>query len=573
MFPAVLTVVFLSVCGLATSGRAQDLRASSGQLSDRAFALLNSLTAPEGSTNPALGPVASFAADAQSLSGALNAGDQAGAGHAMASLLADRGAVDAAVSAHPGALNASDWNTLKQQLSQLAAVVRPVEGGATAASIPPPAPSKPAAGAEPSDGPKVHIDSYGVEGHSVRIKGFFEGVALKSAGIYQDDRLVRDIKVDQVAGRQHVDFDIGLGQVQPGMVLKVYDGAGLSAETSIASRLGIDGTGGAKEVELGPPSDAPVSLGGEVASAETNSAIDSTGHDVAEIPTDGSPSPSRRHNGVARTSLGDIQVSVLSVTLDDPDSRMYDVMGQITGSGVRHAGIYVDGTLAKEIDVDTADPFTSQPFDESFQMYGKRATIRVYGARSQYVEKTLRLASAPPEEPGFPPAYPPAIAMNPNQLSVQISSVRQVAPNAIVVSGVVSGKSMASAGLFQNGIQIQTLSVSGGILGALTNSSFRQVNFTVQYNPVAGPASVRVFDRNGQYAEQPVMMAGVNPYAVNPYGPGVNVYGPGAANPYGPGTNPYANPNGPRYGSPYGYPPPNYSPPSNHTPWWLKLLR
>jgi plastocyanin len=559
----------------AVSTQAQDARTSAAQLSDQAFALLNSLTAPAGSTNPALGPVAGFAADAQTLSRALAGGNQADAGTAMAALIADRSAIDAAVAAHSGSLNPSDWNSLKQQLAKLAERVTPADAtvsgsapvsgaagtGAVATSSTGAAANGDTAGAGKSDLPKVRIESYMVPGHVVRIRGFFEGADLKSAGIYDGDRLIRDLKVTRVGGPQHVTFDIELAEVQPGMLLRVYDSAGLSAEASVATRLGIDGTGGAKEVELEspnePPSEAPVSLGDEVASVETGSG----GHNVAEIPT----SPVHRH-GLGHSRLGDFQVTVISVSRED--ATTYDVMGQINGSGVSRAGIYVDGNLAKLIDIDDDGGFTTQPFDETFQMAGRRATIRVYNRRDEYLESPIRLAEARSETPEGFPSFPAPIGMNPNQLAVQLSAVRPLAPNVLLVTGVLSGKNLAAAGLYQNGVQVQSLPVSNGILSALSPDAFRQVDFSAQFNPAAGPADVRLFDTNGQFAEQPIILAGipVNPYAANPYGSGINTYG-----------NAYGNPYGPRFGgNAYGYPPPGYSPPassSNKVPWWLKLLR
>jgi len=539
---------------------AQELNSDAAQLSDRAFALLNALTAPSGgSSNPALGAVASFAGDAQALSSALKAGGGVDASRAMAALITDRSAVDTVLAAHPGAIDGSQWNALEQQVDALAAQVKPVSAAGGPGAVVPDTAAPPdaaaAAGSKPpdesSDVPKVRIDSYSVSGHAVRVKGLFEGVALKSAGIYAGDQLVRDLNVDKLPGRQQVNFDIELADVQPGMVLRVYDGAGLSAEASIASRLGIQGTGGAKEVELGPPSDAPVSIGDEGPSVE----VDSPSGNVAEIPS----SPSQRH--VARraphTQLGDLQVSIISATLDDPELHSYDVIGQINGSSVSHAGIYVDGKLARPIDIDQEDAFAIQPFDETFQMNGHHATVRVYNARDEYIERPINLAAALPDMPdGEMPAAPVMVMNpNPNQLAVQISSIRQVAANAMVIAGVLSGKNLSAAGVYQNGIEVQALPVAGGLLGAITSSAFRQVNFTATINPIAGPVTVRVFDNNGQFVEQPLMIAGVNPYAVNRYG---------AVNPYGAGVNPYPNP----YGPPASPPPST----SSSTPWWQKLL-
>ena len=531
------------------------------QLSDRAFALLNLLTASSAaSNNPALGPVASFAGDAQALSSALKAGGGPDAGRAMASLIQDQSAVDTALAAHPGAVDSSQWSALKQQVGKLAAQVKPlstavsagsdlgaVSPGAAGAQLgaagpPSAATGSSPAGSESSDVPKVHIDSYAVSGHTVRIRGFFEGLALESAGIYDGDQLVRDIKVDKLAGRQRVSFDIALDEVEPGMVLRVYDGAGLSAEASIASRLGIQGTGGAKEVELGPPTDAPVSIGDEAPSVEVNSPAGN----VAEIPP--SASPSQRHvaHRAPNSQLGDLQVTIISATLDDAETHAYDVIGQINGSRVSHAGIYVDGKLVRPIDIDLEDGFAVQPFDETFQMSGRVATVRVYNVRDQYIERPIDLAAAVPEVPGGGISEMPAIVMNPNpnQLAVQITGVRQIAANAMVIGGVLSGRNLSAAGVYQNGIEVQSLPVSAGLLGALSSSSYRQVNFSATVNPIAGAVTVRVFDNNGQFVEQPLLVAGINPYAINRYG---------SANPYG---------------APGSYSPP----PSGSTPWWQKLL-
>ena len=79
-------------------------------------------------------------------------------------------------------------------------------------------------------------------------------------------------------------------------------------------------------------------------------------------------------------------MSIISATLDDAETHAYDVIGQINGSRVSHAGIYVDGRLARPIDLDPEDGFAVQPFDETFQMSGRVATVRVYNARDEYIE-------------------------------------------------------------------------------------------------------------------------------------------------------------------------------------------
>jgi len=126
---------------------------------------------------------------------------------------------------------------------------------------------------------------------------------------------------------------------------------------------------------------------------------------------------------------------------------------------------------------------------------------------------------------------------NPNQLAVQITSVQPASSTLDVVTGMISGHNIASAGLYQNGGLIQTISVGGsGISGGLSGliSGFmpgasRQISFTGRFNPTQGPVTVRAYDRSGMMTEQPVIVAGT-PYAPNPYGYGtVNSY---TRNPY-----------------------------------------
>src|SRR6202158_3930004 len=80
------------LCAVVPAARAaDDPKAASAELSNQAFALLNSLNAggADRGANPLLGQVAGFAGDAQTLSQALSAGDKGGAGRAMASLESD----------------------------------------------------------------------------------------------------------------------------------------------------------------------------------------------------------------------------------------------------------------------------------------------------------------------------------------------------------------------------------------------------------------------------------------------------------------------------------------------------
>src|ERR1700674_3764025 len=70
------------LCAVVPAARAaDDPKAASAELSNQAFALLNSLNAggADRGANPLLGQVAGFAGDAQTLSQALSAGDKGGA--------------------------------------------------------------------------------------------------------------------------------------------------------------------------------------------------------------------------------------------------------------------------------------------------------------------------------------------------------------------------------------------------------------------------------------------------------------------------------------------------------------
>ncbi|MGH7914401.1 MAG: hypothetical protein ACREPW_07100, partial [Candidatus Binataceae bacterium] len=137
------------MCAIVPAARAtDDPKTASAELSNQAFALLNSLDAPEasGDSNPGvkalLGPVASFAGDAQTLSQALGSGDNAGARRATASLDSDAASLDAALKAHSGAIKADRWEALKQQLAAIEKIVPPAS--AASSSVPPPAADKPA---------------------------------------------------------------------------------------------------------------------------------------------------------------------------------------------------------------------------------------------------------------------------------------------------------------------------------------------------------------------------------------------------------------------------------------------
>ena len=86
------------------------------------------------------------------------------------------------------------------------------------------------------------------------------------------------------------------------------------------------------------------------------------------------------------------------------------------------------------------------------------------------------------------------------------------------------------------------------MLGSLIPGTSQSTNFSFRFNPTAGFASIRAYDRSGNYTEQPVMAGGMNPYGGNPYGM-TNPYGTmnpnPAVNPYGMGGNTSGGPTSP----------------------------
>lgn len=537
----ILCAAFGSV--FAANGRADDLSAIATRLSDGAFAMLKSLNAQNsgGGSSPLLGPVASFAGDAQTLSHALANGDRGAASNALGQLQSDRSTVDAALGAHPGALNAADWRELKGQLDALAKQIPASSSGSgsigAAGTVPhmssaaPPESGTAGASASVGAAPKVVIDSRTFNGSDVRLKGYFEGTALKTAGIYQGRRRVRAFKVNDVLGEQRVEFDIGLQNPTPDAVIRIVDVDGRVGEASVLDPTMSAGDALASNAPSEPPG-VEVLRNSRPEAAETSGG-ESPGGNTAEIPSHGpvTPSPSKRHTLGGK--LGNVQIQIISSAQINTMPPTYEVVGQIQGRGITHAGIYVDDRLVKKIPI--ADGANSTSFDQRFPMNGGAASIRAYGVGNQYVESSLDLgastgiAMAPMTGApmmGMPMQYPGSAV-------VQITSVRQIAPSLDVVTGVISGSNITAAGLYQNGMLVQNLALSKGIagslLGALIPGVTRNVNFSARFNPNAGQAVVRVFDSSGAYTDQPVMVAEMNPYG----GYGMNPYGGYGANPYG----------------------------------------
>src|SRR5581483_11851926 len=405
-----------AVCVALTAPRAwgaPDDAAAASELSNRAFAMLNALNAAgaEGTTSPVIGEVASFAGDAQSLSQALSKGDRAGAGRAMALLKADEAALDRALRAHSGAVKAADWDSLKQQLAALekrvpaAAVGSAPERASAAASLPPPAApgaaspesasgaapdgSGVAAGTEPEHatdkGPRIEITSRSVENGAAHIKGYFEGTFLKSAGIYEGARRVKPIKVDKILGFQKVEFDLALNGADVATNLRVYDHAGRRA---IASVYAGDTTALAGNAEEGG---VEVNRGSGATSGGNTAEIPSMGSDSLD-----SPGPLSGGGSASMAPMGNVQINVTAVNVVDALAHVYQVSGQISGRGVRRAGIYVDGRLVKRLPV--ASGASVSAFNATFIMNGGTATIRAFGAGNRYVESSIGMpgVAAPP---------------------------------------------------------------------------------------------------------------------------------------------------------------------------------
>jgi len=450
-----------------------------------------------------------------------------------------------------------------------------------------------AASSSSSPPPQVVIESRNDEGGSIHLKGYLEGRGLRRGGIYNGSHEVRDFKLGAVTGEQRLNFDIGVENPPSDAVIRVYDVDGRMAEASIvgadalsssagaassagallSSDASADGrtAGVAPEIPPlsssagGPSPHAPAVEGGvEVFRNKT----DDGSANLAEIPTHGAPrpSPSKRHT--LASHLANVQIVVTSANQIAISPRTFELTGQIIGHGVTRAGIYVGGRLVKPITVEFGEDATT--FDEKFVSNGAEARVRAFGIADQFVESSVDLstavASADPSMSGGDSSMsaggvPGTMYGNPTIASddgilVQIQAVGPITRNLYVVSGVISGRSLSGAGLYQNGMLVQRISLNGGgiggMLGALIPGTSRNVNFNVRFNPQAGPATIRAFDSSGGFNEQPVIVAGggMNPYGgANPFG--LNPYG---TNPYGTyGANPYGSPYGNSYGTnPYG---------------------
>ena len=371
--------------------RCDDVHVNAQHLSDSAFAILNSLSSDSSKSGAGdvMSAMASFAGDAQTLSAALAKGDHDSAGSAMTALIADRRAVDEALVRNPHAIESAKWAPLKAELASLqsqvpaGSVTSAAPGDSRSDVVRPPA-SEAAAATLDGSAPRVEITSRVTDDSGLHLKGYLQGTNLKSAGIYDGEAMIQKIDLAPVTGAQRVLLDFTLEQVSPAELIRVSDATGRSAEVRIADNSAppVESGGHEKMIELGgsgAPADAPPV---ELASRGSRN--------MAEIP---SKSPSRRHihAGDTLAPLGDVQINILGIQQSMSEPNSYQVIGQIAGTNVHSAGIYIDGRLVKPIPI---TPGSDTSFNVGFTMFGAEASIRAYGAGSNFVESSIDLSTA-----------------------------------------------------------------------------------------------------------------------------------------------------------------------------------
>ncbi|MGA7870416.1 MAG: hypothetical protein WCA22_05900 [Candidatus Binatus sp.] len=371
---------------------AQDAQAEALDLSDHAFAMLNAINAASTTAGPILAPAASLAGDAQTLSTALGAHDNAGASSAMAAVLSDRDKIEAAAKI-AGGHYPEEWSTIRRTIAELEKQVPTAKGPIARSDVPeshasvapPPGETIPAA-------PKIEIASRVFKGGTVRVKGYLEGTDLKSAGIFDGDTKSKDIDVASTPGEQRINFDFSIDQPSPTQSIRVTDSYGREAQAMVApDPAGVGAMKGSEElIEVDPGATASPGEAGPLAESPLASAGPAVRHNTAEIPRpDDELSPSRRHID-ANSSVGpltNVQINVIDAEELMSAPGMVEVVGQIAGPGVRHAGVYVNGRLVKPIGI---SPSGYSAFDLTFPMpAGSDARIRAYGNGNDFVEASI----------------------------------------------------------------------------------------------------------------------------------------------------------------------------------------
>jgi hypothetical protein len=387
-FPLVL-ILWVLCC--ASGAHGEDLKSASAHLADQAFALLDHLSKQgRDNPNPLLGAVASLSGDVDSLRQSLAHNDLRSASSDITSLQADRTAVDQALKLHPNAIPAQEWNTLKQRLDRLVREIPPCgthsECGSAPDSESPPGLAPPGSIRPPAP-PRIVMASRESDGGIVWLKGYFEGTALRSAGIYEGSRQLKSFKVNDVPGRQKVEFDLRLEDPSAATVLRITDANDRTAESPIIDpRL--------QPLPMPPTSEISAGVAPSTAFSDGSETPPKSGDDagVAEIPSHGPfmPSPSKRHTMVSK--LGGVGIELFSVTRTRILPPTYEIVGQITGRGITRAGIYLDGRLIQPIPIIDSANYTS--FDQRVVVQGGSMTIRAYSVGNQFVEQSVDLFNA-----------------------------------------------------------------------------------------------------------------------------------------------------------------------------------
>jgi hypothetical protein len=494
----------------AGDARAEDLKSASAHLADQSFALLGRL-GKQGSDNlnPLLGVVASFAGDADSLRQSLARGDLRTASSNIASLQADGAAVDRALKIHPNAISAEGWKALTRQVDTLAREIPPcgLHCGAAADEVRGPNVASIVTTSDATESPRIVIASREYGGGILHLKGYFEGITLKSAGIYEGAKRLKAFRVDGVPGLQRVEFDLHLENPSPTTVLRVEDVDNRTGEAAII------------DPSLEAPAASEISEGTTPSAAfsEEGAALPKLGEEpeIAEIPSHGPllPSPSKRHTLVSK--LGDVRIDILSVLQTSNLPPTYEIVGQISGRGITRAGIYLNGRLLQPIPIIDSASYTS--FDQHIVAGRGATTIRAYSIGNQFIEQPVDLLDA--DDTSEPRDYADrglveSVPMGAAGIAVQITAVRPTSGNLCLVNGIISGSDVASAGLYQNGVLAQNIGVATGLAGALRAllpGDSRSINFSVRFNPYAGPATIRAFNSTGAFTEQPLFVAGISP--------------------------------------------------------------
>jgi hypothetical protein len=262
-----------------------------------------------------------------------------------------------------------------------------------------------AAPAADSAGPTIKIESRSVAGDVTYLKGYFEGSALKSAGIYEGAQRVKPLKVEHVLGRQKVDFQLSLRDADISTNLRVIDQAGRMATASVfgddSTATASSGTESGVEVDRGTGATSSGNTAEIPSAREPSSGLDGGGMEESAPRADeglGGGLGGGLSGGGLGAPMGNVQINIEAVTPINPLAHLYQVVGQIIGHGVHRAGIYVDGRLVKRLPVSRGANVSN--FHTTFTMNGGTATIRAFSAGNQYVESSIAMppavASAPP---------------------------------------------------------------------------------------------------------------------------------------------------------------------------------